>query len=83
MKIPRQSPLKQIRRFCVSCCGGSTKSVRFCHDVDCSLWFYRFGRRALTVVRERGKKYEQLFDKSNFEKGGKFCPNKDEADYVL
>ena len=83
MKIPRQSPLKQIRKFCRECTVGSTKSVRFCHSINCSLWYLRFGRYPKTVIREIGKKAEQLFDRDNFKKGAKFCPDKEESSYKL
>jgi hypothetical protein len=83
MRLPRPSPLKQIRKFCLDCCGGSTKSVRFCHSVDCSLWFLRFGRYPGTFVRENGKKSKQLFDKDNFKKGAKFSPDLEIEEYKL
>ncbi len=83
MKIPKQSPLRQIRKFCVTCCGGHVKSVRFCHSVNCELWFFRFGRFPRTVVREFGKSAEQLFEPKYFEIGCKFSPDKSESDYIL
>lgn len=83
MKIPKQSPLKQIRKQCRECSGGSTKSIRFCHSLDCPLWFFRFGMGPKSVVRLNGKKSELLFDKDNFKKGGKFCPDNDESSYKL
>jgi hypothetical protein len=30
-----------------------------------------------TFIRENGKESEQLFDKKNFQKGAKFCPDKE------
>lgn len=69
MKVPRLSPLKQIRKFCLECCGGSPKSVKLCSSVDCSLWYLRFGKFPKTVIRENGKKYERFFDKDRFKKG--------------
>ena len=83
MRLPRPSPLKQIRRFCLDCCGGSTKSIRFCHSVDCTLWYLRFGKYPRTFVREKGKKSEQLFDLNNFKKGAKFSPDLEIEDYEL
>lgn len=83
MKIPKQSPLKQIRKQCVECCGGHRKSVRFCHSTDCPLWLLRFGKFPRTVLRENDKKYGPLFDKDNFKTGGKFCPSKEVASYEL
>lgn len=83
MKIPRQSPLKQIRKQCLECLGGGVKSIRFCHYTDCPLWYLRFGKFPKTVIREHGKKIEQLFDKENFKIGAKFCPNKEVSSYKL
>lgn len=81
MKIPRQSPLKQIRKQCIDCCYGSTKTIRFCASLDCPLWYLRFGKFPKTVIRENGKKFEQLFDKENFKKGAKFSPEKEISSY--
>jgi len=83
MNIPKQSPLKQIRRQCLECCCGSTKTIRFCASVDCPLWYLRFGKYPKTVIREHGKKFEQLFDKENFKIGAKFCPEKELSSYKL
>jgi len=83
MKIQRQSPLKQIRKQCVECCGDSVKLVRFCHSVNCPLWYLRFGKFPKTYIRENGKKCELLFQKDNFKKAGKFCPNKKVSSYEL
>lgn len=83
MKIPRHSPLKQIRRHCLYCCGGKVKTVRFCHSLDCPLWHLRFGKFPRTVIREGGEKFRQLFDKENFELGAKFCPAEVESAYKL
>lgn len=83
MRIPRQSPLKQIRKQCVECCGGSVKAVRFCHSTECSLWYLRFGKYPKTILRVNGKKCGQLFDKDNFKKDGTFCPDKEVSSYAL
>lgn len=83
MKIPRQFPLKQIRKYCLGCLSGAVKSIRFCHDTDCPLWYLRFGRFPKTVIREYGKKVEQLFDKDNFKIGAKFCSDKKESKYKV
>ena len=83
MKILKQSPLKQIRKQCVECCGGSVKSVRFCYSTDCPLWYLRFGKFPRTVIREKGKKSGLLFDKDNFKKSGKFFPDIEETSYDL
>ena len=83
MKIPRKSPLKQIRKHCLYCCYGSYKTIRFCATLDCPLWYLRFGRFPKTVIREKGKIFEQLFDKENFKIGAKFCPDKVISEYKL
>lgn len=83
MKIPKQSPLKQIRKQCLKCCGGGVKSVRFCHSIDCSLWYLRFGKFPKTAIREYGKKFEQLFNKENFKKDTRFSPEKEISSYKL
>mgnify|MGYP001026170220 CR=1 FL=1 len=83
MKIPKQSPLKQIRKQCLDCCGSSVKTARFCHSVDCPLWLFRFGKFPKTIIREYGKKFEQLFYKGNFKKGARFSPDKEISSYKL
>lgn len=83
MKIPKQSPLKQIRKQCLECCCGSVKTIRFCHSIDCPLWYLRFGKFPKTVLREHGRKSEQLFDKDNFKNGAKFLPDKEISSYEL
>lgn len=83
MKKPRQSPLKSIRKFCLECCGGKPKSVRFCHDTNCSLWPLRFGKYPRTHIRKYGKQAAELFDQNNFIVGGKFDPKKPESTYKL
>ena len=69
--------------FCIVCCGGHTKSIRFCFDLECALWFLRFGKFPKTYLREFGKDTEQLFDAKNFEKGSKFSPDKPESEHKL
>ena len=64
--------MKQARKFCVDCCCGSIKSIRLCCDVDCPLWFLRFGTFPATYVRRNGKEYVQLFDKENFKAGARY-----------
>lgn len=83
MKILKQSPLKQIRKQCLDCCGGSRKCVRFCSNTNCPLWNFRFGKSPKAVIRENGKKYMQLFEKNNFQKGSKFDPNIEATLYKL
>jgi len=78
MEIPRLSPLKQIRRFCLhNCFQGQTKEVRYCSSIECPFWFLRFGRSPKRVINEEGHPAEQLFDPENFKEGAKFDPNKE------
>jgi hypothetical protein len=51
--------------------------IRFCSGTECPLWYLRFGRFPKTVIRENGGRYEQLFDKLNFKRAAKFCPDKE------
>ena len=83
MKLPRLSPLKQIRKQCLDCCCGSVKTIRFCASIECPLWYLRFGRFPGTVIRTMGKEWEQLFDKEKFEIGAKFSPDKELSEYKL
>ena len=83
MTILKQSPLKQIRKQCLDCCSGSVKTVRFCHSTDCPLWYLRYGKFPKTIIKAKGKDWEQLFDKENFKKGSKFSPEKEVEEYKL
>jgi hypothetical protein len=83
MKLPKQSPLKQIRKQCIDCCCGCLKTIRFCCSTNCPLWYLRFGKHPETVIRENGKRYLPLFDKNNFKVGARFCPNKVVTSYEL
>lgn len=76
MKISKQHPLKLIRKYCLDCCCGSIKTIRFCHSIDCPLWYLRFGRFPKTIIKLNGKRWERLFDTENFKKGKKFCSDK-------
>lgn len=40
----RLSPLKSVRLYCKTVCGGSAKEVRLCTTAECPLYAYRFGR---------------------------------------
>lgn len=70
-KLPLQTPIKQVRKFCLDCCEG-WRDIQFCASVDCALWFLRFGKFPQAYVRERGRKYAQLFDRKNFGEGKKY-----------
>jgi len=39
------TPLKAVRRHCLSCCNGSANEVRLCPAKSCPLWPFRHGRR--------------------------------------
>lgn len=71
MNIPRQLPLKQIRKQCLYCCCGSVKTIRFCHSIGCPLWYSRFGKFLKSAIKEHGMK--SFFYKENFKKGAQFC----------
>lgn len=76
MKLPKKlHPLKLIRKNCLDCCGNSSITVQFCASTDCHLWYLRFGKRPKTFIKMKGKKFESLFDKENFKKGGKYDPD--------
>jgi hypothetical protein len=54
--------LRQVRRFCVECAGGSYRAVRECTNEVCPLWPIRFGlhprtarKPGLRVVPERAQ----------------------------
>jgi len=83
MKIPRQLPLKQIRKQCIDCCCGSIKTIRFCHSTDCPLWYLRFGRFPKTIIRTKGKDWEQLLNKENFKIGARYSPDIEVEEYEL
>ena len=76
-KIPHQSPLRQIRHFCLACHYNQPSEVRFCSDPGCALWFLRFGRSPKRVIKEQGSQAEKLFEPENFRKGSKFDPDKE------
>lgn len=61
------SPIKSIRKYCLSCCLESEHEVKLCPDDECPLYPYRLGknpnikRREMTdeqlaAARERMKK---------------------------
>jgi len=42
------TPIKAIRKYCLTCCNGSVKDVRECTEKDCTLHPYRMGKRPKT-----------------------------------
>lgn len=77
MRIPKQSPLKQVRKFCLQCCGGNRANVLFCYDTKCPLWYFRLGMSPKRAINQNGKRYEQIFNPENFNIGAKFSPDKE------
>jgi hypothetical protein len=75
-KTPHVHPLKQIRRFCLTCVSDQRKEIRFCLDTDCPLWFLRFGKSPKRVINEERPLAWELFDPENFKEGAKFSSEK-------
>lgn len=51
----KQSPLKQIRLYCLQCVCGSADEVKRCSIKDCPLWSFRFGKNPFRTVSEEQK----------------------------
>lgn len=83
VKVPKQSPLKQIRKFCLACVGESRKSILCCCDTGCSLWYLRLGKHPRTAIRESRGRYGEIFKKENFEEEAIFCPHKHISEYRI
>lgn len=47
--MKRLSPMKSIRKYCLDCCVGSSKEVRFCVIPACPLFPFRFGKRVKRI----------------------------------
>jgi len=76
LKIPKQSPLKQIRKLCVDfCMNGHKKSVLFCSDTECPLWYLRLGMQPNRAINQNGRRYKEVFEPENFKKEAKFDPD--------
>jgi len=69
MRVTKTSPIKQIRKYCLSCCGGSRREVRNCPCLDCELWSLRLGKRQRLVLRQDEQAFKQSTERENFEKG--------------
>lgn len=82
-RLPRPSPLRQIRKFCIDCCGESPKAIQFCCSLDCALWYLRFGKYPTAYVKLSGNKFKGLFDQSNFKSGKKYDPEQEVEDIRL
>lgn len=48
----KQTPLKQIRLYCLQCVCGSSHEVKLCHIKDCPLWNFRFGTNPYRTKRQ-------------------------------
>ena len=44
-KTGHATPLKAVRRHCLSCCNGSSNEVKLCSAKSCPLWPFRHGHR--------------------------------------
>jgi len=73
-KLPKPYPMQQIRKNCLECCGGGSKTIKFCASVNCPLWYLRFGCFPKAHVRNNGEKYAQLFNKENFGRDKRYDP---------
>lgn len=73
------SPLKQIRKHCLECCGDSIKEVRCCTITECKLWQLRFGKGRKAVIRQKGEEFMEFFDVEKIKDGVKLGPNKEKS----
>ncbi|MBN1622395.1 MAG: hypothetical protein JW871_07385 [Endomicrobiales bacterium] len=44
VKVTKKELWRAIRKQCLDCVCGSSEAVRFCKDLNCSLYPYRLGR---------------------------------------
>jgi len=44
-EVGHATPLKAVRRHCLSCCDGSANEVKLCPSKSCPLWPFRHGHR--------------------------------------
>lgn len=44
-EVGHATPLKAVRRYCLSCCNGSSNEVKLCPAKSCPLWPLRHGHR--------------------------------------
>ena len=61
IKIPRLSPLKQIRGYCLYCSVGQLSKIHYCSDPGCPHWTVRFGKSPKRVIKEESSQAKQLF----------------------
>ena len=43
--VGHATPLKAVRRHCLSCCNGSSNEVKLCSAKSCPMWPFRHGHR--------------------------------------
>jgi len=60
MEIKIKTPIKAIREKCLECCAGQINEVRCCPCITCSCWFYRFGKRPETLIKQKSIWIEPL-----------------------
>jgi len=67
------TPIKAIRRKCIDCCCGSSKTVEKCPVTTCSLYPYRFGkspaRKGRKLSPEQKEKMAKQLAKARAKKG--------------
>lgn len=57
LDIPsKPSPIKAIRKYCLSCGDGTSKDVELCSIRNCPLHPYRFGVMPATYIAQNSKK---------------------------
>jgi hypothetical protein len=69
VKRTRLSPLKSVRLYCKTVCGGSAKEVRLCTTADCPLYAYRMGKNPSRRAKWVGPRSRK----------GRFLPKSDRA----
>lgn len=57
----KQSPLKQIRLYCLQCVCGSSDEVKRCSIKDCPLWSFRFGKNPFRTKRTVSEEQKEAF----------------------
>ena len=72
---------KAIREKCRDCSQTKT-SILFCSIIGCPIWFFRLGCGPKAAIKNRGKKYEQIFIPKNFVPGEKFGYPKDDSECI-
>lgn len=45
-------PVKEIRKSCLECCGGSREEVKRCLATRCPYYAFRFGKNTIRGARE-------------------------------